>query len=96
MTSLATDFTSLAGIDFPIVQAPIGSATTPELAAAVSNAGGLGLLSLTWRSPNEARELIRQTKELTDRPFGINLVLLWDVADRLAIALEEGVPVIYL
>jgi NAD(P)H-dependent flavin oxidoreductase YrpB (nitropropane dioxygenase family) len=96
MTSLATDFTSLAGIDLPIVQAPIGSATTPELAAAVSNAGGLGLLSLTWRSPNEARELIRQTKELTDRPFGINLVLLWDVADRLAIALEEGVPVISL
>lgn len=96
MTSLATDFTSLAGIDLPIVQAPIGSATTAELAAAVSNAGGLGMLSLTWRSPNEARELIRQTKELTDRPFGINLVLLWDAAERLTIALEEGVPIISL
>ena len=96
MTSLATAFTSLAGIDLPIVQAPIGAASTPELVAAVSNAGGLGVLSLTWRSTNEARELIRQTRALTDRPFGINLVLLWDATERLAIALEEGVPVISL
>ena len=96
MTSLATDFTSLAGIELPIVQAPIGSATTPELVAAVSNAGGLGMLSLTWRSPAETRELIRQTRALTDRPFGVNLVLLWEVADRLALALEEGVPIISL
>ncbi len=96
MISLATDFTSLAGIDLPIVQAPIGSASTPELVAAVSNAGGLGVLSLTWRSPHEARELIHQTKALTDKPFGINLVLLWDPAERLAIALEEEVPIISL
>ncbi|MCO5220455.1 MAG: nitronate monooxygenase [Thermomicrobiales bacterium] len=96
MTSLATDFTSLANIDLPIVQAPIGSATTPQLAAAVSNAGALGMLSLTWRSPSEAREVIRQTRELTDRPFGINLVLHWDPVERLAIALEEGVPIISL
>lgn len=96
MTTLATDFTSLAGIEFPIVQAPIGSASTPELVAAVSNAGGLGMLSLTWRTPSEARELIRQTRALTDRPFGVNLVLLWDAAERLAIALEEGVPIVSL
>lgn len=96
MTTLATDFTSLAGIEFPIVQAPIGSASTPELVAAVSNAGGLGMLSLTWRTPSEARELIRQTRALTDRPFGVNLVLLWDAAERLAIALEEGVPIVAL
>lgn len=96
MTSFATDFTSLAGIDLPIVQAPIGTASTPELVAAVSNAGGLGTLSLTWRSPNEARELIHQVKALTDRPFGINLVLAWDPTERLAIALEEGVPIISL
>lgn len=96
MTTLATDFTSLAGIEFPIVQAPIGSASTPELVAAVSNAGGLGMLSLTWRTPSEARELIRQTRALTDRSFGVNLVLLWDAAERLAIALEEGVPIVSL
>jgi nitronate monooxygenase len=96
MTSLATEFTSLAGIDLPIVQAPIGSATTPELVAAVSNAGGLGVLSLTWRSPHEARELIQQTKALTAKPFGINLVLHWDPTERLSIALEEDVPVISL
>lgn len=96
MTSLATDFTRLAGIELPIVQAPIGSASTPELVAAVSNAGGLGMLSLTWRSPAEARELIRQVRSLTDRPFGINLVLLWDATERLALSLEENVPVISL
>lgn len=96
MSTLSTDFTGLAGIDLPIVQAPIGSATTPELAAAVSNAGGLGMLSLTWRTPGEARELIRRTRELTDRPFGINLVLVWDPAERLSIALDEGVSIISL
>lgn len=96
MTSLSTDFTSLAGIDLPIVQAPIGSASTPELVAAVSNAGGLGILSLTWRSPHEAREQIQQTKALTEKPFGINLVLHWDPTERLATALEEGVPIISL
>lgn len=96
MTTLNTDFTSLTGIEFPIVQAPIGSATTAELAAAVSNAGGLGMLSITWRSPGEVRDVIRQVKALTDRPFGINLVLLWDVGERLAIALEEGVPIVSL
>ncbi|TXG84049.1 MAG: nitronate monooxygenase [Thermomicrobiales bacterium] len=96
MASLSTDFTRLAGIDLPIVQAPIGSATTPELAAAVSNAGGLGTLSLTWRSPSEARELIQHTKTLTDKPFGVNLVLAWDPSERLAIALDEGVSVISL
>jgi nitronate monooxygenase len=96
MTTLATDFTRLAGIDLPIVQAPIGSASTPELVAAVSNAGGLGMLSLTWRTPSESRELIHQVKSLTDQPFGINLVLLWDPVERLAIALEEGVSIVSL
>ena len=49
--SLATPLCALLGIDVPIVQAPIGSATCPELAAAVSGAGGLGTLALTWTGP---------------------------------------------
>ncbi|WP_394340738.1 nitronate monooxygenase [Natrinema sp. CBA1119] len=45
----------LFGIEYPIVQAPIGSATTPQLAAAVSNAGGLGHLAVTWRDLEETQ-----------------------------------------
>jgi len=94
MDRLETALTRLLGIDVPVIQAPIGSATTPELAAAVSNGGGLGMLSITWMSPEAARAAIRRTQELTPRPFGINLVLEWSPEERLAIALEEGVPVV--
>lgn len=89
-----TAFCRLLGIALPIVQAPIGGVSTPELAAAVSEAGGLGTLSITWRDPAALRGLLRQTQALTKRPFAVNLVLEWDPAERLAIALEEGVRVI--
>lgn len=91
---IVTALTERLGIHLPIVQAPIGSASTPALAAAVSEAGGLGMLSITWRSLEETRDVIRATRKLTDRPFGVNLVLQWDPTDRMAIALEEGVPVV--
>jgi nitronate monooxygenase len=81
-------------IDVPIIQAPIGSATSPALAAAVSNAGGLGMLAITWRSPDEIRALIRQTRTLTQRPFGVNLVLEWPMHERLAVCLDEGVSIV--
>ncbi|MGC4043088.1 MAG: nitronate monooxygenase [Armatimonas sp.] len=76
----------------PIIQAPIGSASTPELVAAVGNAGGLGMLSGTWRTPEALRALIAQTQALTTQPFGVNLVLEWDMSERLDISLEAGVP----
>ncbi len=94
MATLQTPLTELLNIETPVIQAPIGGATTPELVSAVSNAGGMGMLSLTWRSPEEARDLIRRTKLLTSKPFGVNLVLEWDPSDRLAIALEEKVALI--
>jgi nitronate monooxygenase len=75
----------------PVVQAPVGSASCPALVAAVSNAGGLGMLSGTWREPEALRLLIRETQARTARPFGINLVLAWDMTERLEICLEEGV-----
>jgi nitronate monooxygenase len=50
MERLETALTQLLSIDVPVIQAPIGSAATPELAAAVSNGGGLGMLSITWTS----------------------------------------------
>ena len=86
-----TPFCRLLGIDLPIAQAPIGGASTPALAAAVGNAGGLGTLSITWRSPEATRAAIRETRRLTDRPVAVNLVLDWDPTERLAIALAEGV-----
>ncbi|WP_226042344.1 nitronate monooxygenase [Natrinema sp. DC36] len=72
--TLTTPLCDLLEIEYPIVQAPIGSATTPELAAAVSNAGGLGHLAVTWRDLEETRRAIRGTHELTDQPFAVNLV----------------------
>ena len=91
---MKTRLTTLLGIRYPIIQAPIGSAATPGLVAEVSNAGGLGMLALTWKSPAETRALIGQTKVLTDRPFGVNLVLKWPQDERVAICLAERVPVV--
>ncbi|MEV5208916.1 nitronate monooxygenase [Micromonospora sp. NPDC053740] len=82
------------GIDVPVVQAPIGSAAAPELAAAVAEAGGLGMLASTWRTPERARLDIRHVRQRTSRPFGVNLVIDFPIADTLAVCLDEGVPVI--
>ena len=89
-----TALTRVLGIDVPIVQAPIANLTSPELVAAVSDAGALGMLSVTWRKPEEIRSLLRRIRELTDRPFGVNLVLAWNMRKRLEVCLEEGVPVV--
>jgi nitronate monooxygenase len=89
-----TRLTERLGIEIPIVQAPIGGASSPELVAAVSNAGGLGMLSITWREPDQLRELLQRTLSLTDRPCGVNLVLEWDPTEKLEIALAAGVPVV--
>ena len=86
-----TPLCRLLDLDVPIVQAPVGSASTPALVAAVANAGGLGMLSVTWRTPEATRAAIREARRLTSRSFGVNLVLEWDPTERLAIALEEGV-----
>jgi NAD(P)H-dependent flavin oxidoreductase YrpB (nitropropane dioxygenase family) len=89
-----TRFTERVGVELPIVQAPMGGAACPELAAAVSNAGGLGMLALSWHPPDAVRAEIRRTRELTDRPFGVNLVLAFPQDARFAVCLEERVPVI--
>ena len=94
MRRLRTELCDQLGVRLPILQAPVGSAAGPELAAAVSEADGLGMLALTWHSPHQARRSIRRTRELTSRPFGANLVLDFPVADALSVCLEERVPVI--
>lgn len=82
------------GIEVPIVQAPIGNASCPELVAAVCEAGALGMLSVTWRSLPEVRRVIREVRDRTARPFGVNLVLEWDQEERLEACLEEGARII--
>jgi nitronate monooxygenase len=87
-----TPVCELLGIDQPIVQAPMSA--VPELAAAVSNAGALGMLALTWSSP--AGDVVRDTAALTDRPFGGNLILSSDQHRRLDEALEAGMRIVSL
>ena len=89
-----TPFCRALALSAPVVQAPVGSAATPALAAAVSNAGGLGMLALTWTAPGAVRERIRATRARTDRPFGVNLVLAWDQRERLRACAEEWVAVV--
>ncbi|MFJ7726254.1 NAD(P)H-dependent flavin oxidoreductase [Neobacillus sp. NPDC097160] len=68
------EFTTLLNIKYAIIQAPMaGGPTTSELVAAVSNAGGLGMVGAGYMSPNQLRNQICEIRELTEKPFGINL-----------------------
>ncbi len=89
---MPTPVCELLGIEQPIVQAPMSA--VPQLAAAVSNAGALGMLALTWSTP--AGDVVRETAALTDRPFGGNLILDSDQRRRLDEALEAGMRIVSL
>ena len=71
---LSTRLTTLLGILHPVVLAGLGGVGRAELAAAVSNAGGLGMLGMIRMTPDFIREQIRKTRALTDRPFGVHFV----------------------
>ena len=90
MRAVRTPVCELLGIDQPIVLAPMVS--IPELAAAVSNAGGLGMLTLTWS--DDVGAVVRETAELTAHPFCGNLVLTEDQHHRLDQALDAGLRVV--
>ncbi len=89
----ATQFAASFGLRIPILQAPIGSMAGPELAAAVSAAGGMGALALTWTSPENTRRLLAQVRTKTDKPVQANFVLAF-ATQSLSAALESGVRVI--
>jgi len=78
----------------PVMQAPIGPAATPALAAAVSEAGGIGSLGASWTEPDALRSQIREVRRLTAGPLCVNLVLAFEQEERLEIALAEGVELI--
>ncbi|HEX7036084.1 MAG TPA: nitronate monooxygenase [Pseudomonadales bacterium] len=73
--NLKTRVCEILEIEYPIVLAGMGGASGPELAAAVSNAGGLGVLGAAACGPKQLREWIRRTRELTDKPFGVDTLL---------------------
>jgi len=104
---LRTPLCELLGIEYPILNVGFAAAAVPELAAAVSNAGGLGVLGVGL-PPDEIRRRITRTRELTSRPFGGNMIIAalasphFDETtrelhrQRIPVALEERLPVLVL
>jgi NAD(P)H-dependent flavin oxidoreductase YrpB (nitropropane dioxygenase family) len=92
--ALSTRFTELVGVRYPIVQTGMGWVATPQLAAATSEAGGLGILAAATMSYGELAAAIKVVSERTDAPFGVNLRADQpDVADRVDLLVREGVRV---
>ena len=94
---MRTAVTERLGIEHPVIQAPIGGLSVPALAASVSNAGGLGMMAITWMEPDEIRTAINALRGLTERPFGVNVII--DPQDppqdeRVEAALDAGAPVV--
>ena len=88
--------TDLFGINFPIVQGGMAWTSGWRLASAVSNAGGLGLIGAATMYPDVLREHIRKCKAATDKPFGVNIPILYaDIEKHIQIVLEEGVKIIF-
>jgi enoyl-[acyl-carrier protein] reductase II len=91
---MKTRITELLGIRHPVIQGAMSWVSFPPLVAAVSNAGGLGILGAAFMSPDQLRENIRQIKDLTDKPFGVNFMPDNPIVDQLLdVILEEKVPV---
>ncbi len=85
----------LLGTEYPFIQGGMANIATGEFAAAVSNAGGLGLIGAGGMNAEMLRENIRRCKELTDKPFGVNIMLMNPDVDAMAqVVVEEGVKVV--
>lgn len=92
---MKTRITELFGIKYPIMLSGMSWISIPKVVAAVSNAGGLGILATGILKPDETRKAIHEIRELTDKPFGINASLLFPgAAENAMVGLEEKVPVI--
>lgn len=90
-----SDICEALGIKYPIIQGAMAWIADSNLASAVSNAGGLGIIAAGGNTPENVRAEIRRAKELTDKPFGVNIMLLNSNADDIAkIVCEEGVKIV--
>src|SRR6185295_9952339 len=88
--------TSLFGIEYPIIQAGMVWCSGWELASAVSNAGGLGIIGSASMYPDILRQHIRKCKAATDKPFAVNVALLYpDIEQHMKIIMEEGVQIVF-
>ncbi len=89
------DLRELLNIKYPIIQGGMANIADHHLASAVSNAGGLGLIGCGGWDTDRVREEIRKTKALTDKPFGVNIMLMSPYADALSdLVIEEGIKVV--
>ena len=85
----------LLGTEFPIIQGGMANIATGEFAAAVSNAGALGLIGAGGMDAESVRTHIRRCRELTDKPFGVNIMLMNPAAPEIAkVVVEEGVKLV--
>ncbi len=92
---MKTEVTKLLGIEYPIIQGGMAWVAEYHLAAGVSNAGGLGLIGAAGAPAEWVREQIREAKKITDKPFGVNIMLMSPHADEVAkVIVEEGVKVV--
>ena len=92
---MITEVTKLLGIQYPVIQGGMAWVAEHHLAAAVSEAGGLGLIGASAAPAEWVRNEIREAKKLTDKPFGVNIMLMHPQADEFAkIVVEEGVKVV--
>ena len=92
---MKTRVTELLGMEKPIIQGGMAWVAESHLAAAVSEAGGFGLIGAANAPADVVRTYIREAKELTDRPFGVNIMLLSPFADDIArVVVEEGVAAV--
>lgn len=92
---MKTKITEMFGIEYPILLSGMSYISVPSLVAAVSNAGGLGILATGPFNPEQTREAVKEIRSLTDKPFGANATLLFPGATENAkVLLEEKVPVI--
>ena len=92
---MKTSICDILGIEYPIIQGGMAWVANASLASAVSNAGGLGVIAAMNCSAEQLRDEIRKCRELTDKPFGINIMLLSPYKDEVAqLVIEEKIPVV--
>lgn len=92
---MKTRVTELLKIDYPIIMGGMAWAGTPKLAAAVSEAGGLGVIGSGAMNPDELREAINETRKLTEKPFGVNIMMASPyVEDLIKTVIDEKVSVV--
>lgn len=92
---MKTEVTKILGIEYPVIQGGMAWVAEANLAAAVSNAGGLGVIGAANAPAEWVREQIRAAKKLTEQPFGVNIMLMSPYAEEIAkVVAEEGVKVV--